>query len=160
MILIVKQKGGHQGISIKAGVSWEFLKVLPGRSEVHIVLRVRGRRFLLYTTRELSKKYPYLRRTHLMLLCDEIIAMVSERITSGQEYINFEHIAGAVELRYRRHWCEQGLIPLDTMEEYHGHPIDPKTEVLISRVRVDQPQIITMDNESPTDEDGQEELPY
>lgn len=160
MILIVKQKGGHQGISIKAGVSWEFLKVLPGRSEVHIVLRVRGRRFLLYTTRELSKKYPSLRRTHLMLLCDEIIAMVSERITSGQEYINFEHIAGAVELRYRRHWCEQGLIPLDTMEEYHGHPIDPKTEVLISRVRVDQPQIITMDNESPTDEDGQEELPY
>lgn len=160
MLLIVKQKGGHQGISIKEGVRWEFLKVLPGRTEVRIVLRVRGRRFLLYTTRELSKKYPSLRRTHLMLLCDEIIAMVSERITGGQEYINFDHIAGAVELRYRRHWCELGLIGIETMEEYHAHPINPKTEVLISRVRVDQPQIIVMGNESPTGEDGQEELPY
>ena len=160
MLLIVRQKGGHQGISIKAGVSWEFLKVLPGRSEVRIVLRVRGRRFLLYTTRELSKKYPSLRRTHLILLCDEIITMVSERITRGQEYINFDHIAGAVELRYRRYWCELGLIQMNTMEEYHAHPIDPKTEVLVSHVRVDHPQIITMDSESPTDEAVQEELPY
>lgn len=159
MLLIVRQKGGHQGISIKAGVSWEFLKVLPGRTEVRIVFRVRGRRFLLYTTRELSKKYPSLRRTHLMLLCDEIIAMVSERITGGQEYINFDHIAGAVELRYRRHWCEQGVIPLDTLEEYYGHPIDPKTEVLISRVRVDQPQIIAMGSDAPADEAEQEDLP-
>ena len=160
MLLIVKQKGGHQGISIKAGVRWEFLKVWPGRTEVRIVLRVRGRRFLLYTTRELSKKYPSLRRAQLTLLCDEIITTVSERITRGQEYINFDHIAGAVELRYRRHWYEQGLIPLDTMEEYHAHPINPKTEVLISRVRVEQPQIIVMGNEPPTGEDGQEELPY
>ena len=160
MLLIVRQKGGHQAISIKAGVQWDFLKVLPGRTEVRIVLRVRGRRYLLYTTRELSKKYPSLRRTQLMLMCDEIIAMVSERITRGQEYINFDLIAGAVELRHRRRWCEQGLIPLDTMEEYHAHPIDPKTEVLVSRARVDQPQIIAMDSESPTNEDGQEELPY
>ena len=160
MLLIVKQKGGHQGISIKEGVRWEYLKVLPGRTEVRIVLRVRGRRYLLYTTRELSKKYPSLRRTQLMLMCDEIIAMVSERITRGQEYINFDHIAGAVELRHRRRWCELGLIQMNTMEEYHAHPIDPKTEVLVSRVHVEQPQIITMDSESPTDEDGQEELPY
>lgn len=160
MLLIVKQKGGHQGISIKAGVRWEFLKVLPGRTEVRIVLRVRGRRYLLYTTRELSKKYPSLRRTQLMLLCNEIIAMVSERITSGQEYINFDHIATNVELRHRRHWCELGLIQMNTMEEYHAHPIDPKTEVLVSRVHVEQPQIIVMDNESPSDEDGQEDLPY
>ena len=159
MMLIVKQKGGHQAISIKAGVQWDFLKVLPGRTEVRIVLRVRGRRYLLYTTRELSKKYPSLRRTQLMLMCDEIIAMVSERITRGQEYINFDHIAGSVELRYRRHWCEQGLIPLDTMEEYHAHPIDPKTEVLVSRARVDQPQIIEMGTESPCDEAEQEDLP-
>ena len=48
MLLIVKQKGGHQGISIKPGVRWEFLKVLPGRTEGRIVLRVRGRRFLLF----------------------------------------------------------------------------------------------------------------
>ena len=160
MLLIVKQKGGHQGISIKEGVRWEFLKVLPGRTEVRIVLRVRGRRFLLYTTRELSKKYPSLRRTQLTLLCDEIITTVSERITSGQEYINFDHIAANVELRHRRRWCELGLIQINTMEEYHAHPIDPKTEVLGSRVHVEQPQIITMDSESPTDEDGQEELPY
>lgn len=160
MLLIVRQKGGHQGISIKEGAQWDFLKVLPGRTEVRIVFRVRGRRFLLYTTRELSKKYPSLRRTHLMLLCDEIIAMVSERITSGQEFINFDHIAGAVELRYRRRWCELGLIQMNTMEEYHAHPIDPKTEVLVIHVRVDQPQIITMESESPIDEVVQEELPY
>ena len=160
MMLIVRQKGGHQAISMKAGVQWDFLKVLPGRTEVRIVLRVRGRRYLLYTTRELSKKYPSLRRTQLMLLCDEIIAMVSERITRGQEYINFDHIAGAVVLRQRRHWCELGLIGLDNMEEYHAHPIDPKSEVLVSHVRVDQPQIIVMGSESPTDEAGQEDLPY
>ena len=160
MLLIVKQKGGHQGISIKAGVRWEFLKVWPGRTEVRIVLRVRGRRFLLYTTRELSKKYPSLRRAQLTLLCDEIITTVSERITSGQEYINFDHIAANVELRHRRRWCELGLIQMNTMEEYHAHPIDPKSEVLVSHVRVDQPQISTMDNEPPTDEAGLEELPY
>ena len=160
MMLIVRQKGGHLAISMKAGVRWAFLKVLPGRTEVRIVLRVRGRRFLLYTTRELSKKYPSLRRTQLTLLCDEIITTVSERITSGQEYINFDHIAANVELRHRRRWCELGLIQMNTMEEYHAHPIDPKTEVLVSRVHVEQPQIITMDSESPTDEDGQEELPY
>ena len=105
-------------------------------------------------------RVPSLGWEELMLMCDEIIAMVSERITRGQEYINFDHIAGAVELRHRRHWCELGLIQMNTMEEYHAHPIDPKTEVLVSHVRVDQPQIITMDSESPTDEAGQEELPY
>lgn len=159
MMLIVRQKGGHQAISIKAGVQWDFLKVLPGRTEVRIVLRVRGRRYLLYTTRELSKKYPSLRRTQLMLMCDEIIAMVSERITRGQEYINFDHIAGAMELRHRIRWCELGLIQMNTMEEYHAHPIDPKTEVLVSRVHVEQPQIIEMGTESPCDEAEQEDLP-
>lgn len=160
MLLIVKEKGGHQAISIRSNDKWDFRKILTGRTEVRIVLRVRGRRYLPYTTHRLSLKYPNLRRTQLTVLCDEIITMVSEGITSGQAYIDFDHIAVALELRHRRHWCELGLIPVNIMEEYHAHPIDPKTEVLVSYVRVDQPKIMVMDSEAPADEAEQEDLPY
>ena len=159
MFLIVRQKGDYQAIPIRQGERWDFHKVLPGRTEVRIVIRVRGRRYLLYTTCALSKQYPTLKRTQLILLCSEIIATLSEQILSGQEYIHFERVAAAAELRHRRRWIASGLIPMDTPEEYHGHPIDPKTEVLISRVRVDHPQIIAMGSESPYDETEQEDLP-
>lgn len=161
MFLIVRQKGGHQAIPIRPEDRWDFHKVLPGRTEVRIVLRVRGRRYLLYSTLELTKQYPTLKRPQLILLCDEIITMLSEQISCGQEYINFERVAGAVVLRHRKCWCEQGLIPLVSLEEYHGHPITPKTEVLFTRVCVDQKDIILMDHEPPIDVDvEQEELPY
>jgi hypothetical protein len=161
MFLIVRQKGGHQAIPIRPEDRWDFHKVLPGRTEVRIVLRVRGRRYLLYTTCELSKQYPALKRTQLILLCDDIIATLSEQISCGKEYINFERVASAVELRQRRSWIANGLIPLSSMAEYHGHPIDPKADILTTRVQVDLSDIILMDHEPPIDvEVEQEDLPY
>lgn len=62
MYLIAKQTGGYQAILIKSGNKWDFYKLFAGRREIRIILRVRGRRYLLYHTRELTKKYPSLRR--------------------------------------------------------------------------------------------------
>ena len=161
MFLIVRQKGGHQAIPIRPEDSWDFHKVLPGRTEVRIVLCVRGRRYLLYSTLEISKQFSTVKRPQLTLLCDEIITMLSEQISCGQEYINFEWVAGTVELRHRRRWIANGLIPMDSLVEYHGHTIDNKAEVLTTRVRVDIPDVIHMDHEPPIDvEVEQEDLPY
>lgn len=161
MFLIVKQKSGHQAILIRPEDRWDFHKVLPGRTEVRIVIRVRGRRYLLYTTCALSKQYPELKRTQLILLCDDIITTLSEQLTRGVEYIHFERVAAPAELRHRRRWITHGLITMDTLAEYHGHPIDSKTEVVITRVRVDIPDVIHMDHEPPIDDNiEQEELPY
>ena len=161
MFLIVRQKGGHQAIPIRPEDRWDFHKVLPGRTEVRIVLRVRGRRYLLYSTCTLSKQYPKLKRPQLTLLCDEIITMLSEQISYGQEYINFEKVAGTVEFRHRRRWIANGLIPFGSMSEYHGHPIDSKAEILATSVQVDLSDIILMDHEPPIDvEVEQEDLPY
>lgn len=126
---------------------------------MRIVLRVRGRRHLLYSTRELSQRYPNLQRAQLVPLCDEIVAILSDKIANRQEYVNFDMVAGAVELRHRRHWYSKGLIPLTSLEDYHGHPVDTKTEILIAYVCVDFPDVIYMDHEPPADIE-QEELPY
>lgn len=92
-------------------------------------------------------------------LCDEIIAVTSERISSGQKYIEFNKIAGAAECRHQQRWHDQGLISPATPELYHGHLIDPQTEILSTHVRVDQDNIIIMDHELPADCE-EEELPY
>lgn len=161
MFLITKEKCGYQAIRICPEDKWDFRKVLPGRTEVRIVLRVRGRKYLLYHTRDLSHKYPMLKRPHLMMLCGEIIGTLSEQIAGGQEYIHFERIVATAELQHRRHWIANGLIPMDSPAEYHGHSIDNKAEVLTTRVRVDIPDVIHMDHEPPIDvEVEQENLPY
>lgn len=159
MYLIALQKGGYQAIPIKSEDKWDFRKLLVGRREVRIILRVRGRQYLLYHTRALTPKYPILRQEHLIPLCDEIIAATSERISSRQKYIEFNKIAGAAECRHERRWREQGLVSPAIPELYHGHPIDPKTDQLVSYVRVDLSDIIVMDCETPIDCE-QEELPY
>lgn len=159
MYLIAKQQGGYQAIPIKAEDRWDFHKLFEGQREIRIILRIRGRRYLLYHTRELIQKLPDLRREHLVPLCDEIIAVTSERISSGQKYIEFNKIAGAAECRHQRRWRDQGLISPATPELYRGHPIDPQTEILSTHVRVDHDNIVIMDHEPPADIE-QEELPY
>ena len=159
MYLIALQKGGYQAIPIRNGDKWDFRKLLVGRKEVRIILRVRGRQYLIHHTRELTQKYPFLRQEHLIPLCDEIIAATSERITGGQKYIEFERLAAAAECRHQRRWCEQGLISPATPELYYGHPIDPKTDQLVSFVRVDLDDIVVMDCDPPVDCE-QAELPY
>lgn len=159
MYLIAKQQGGYQAISIKAGDKWDFHKLFVGRREVRIILRVRGRQYLIHHTRELTQKYPSLRQEHLVPLCDEIIAKTSECIASGQKYIEFDRLAAATECRHQRHWRDQGLISPATPELYHGHPIDGKAAQLVSYVRVDLNDIVLMDHEPPV-ECEQEDLPY
>lgn len=159
MYLIAKQTGGYQAIPIKVGDKWDFRKLLVGRKEVRIILRVRGRQYLLYHTRELPPKYPFLRQEHLIPLCDEIIAATSERIATCQKYIEFNTIAAAAECRHQRHWRDLGLISPATPAAYYGHPIDPKTEQLVSHVRIDLEDIIVIDHVPPIDCE-QEELPF
>ena len=159
MYLIAKQQGGYQAISIKAGDKWDFHKLFVGRREVRIILRVRGRQYLIHHTRELTQKYPSLRQEHLVPLCDEIIAKTSECIANGQKYIELDRITAAAECRHQRRWRDLGLISPATPELYRGHPIDPQTEILSTHVRVDQDNIIIMDHEPPA-EIEQEELPY
>lgn len=159
MYLIAKQTGGYQAIPIKARDKWDFHKLTIGMQEIRIIFRLHGHRYLLYHTRELPPKYPGLRREHLVPLCDEIIAKTSECIASGQKYIEFERLAAAAECRHQQHWRNLGLITPATPEQYQGHPIDPKTEQLVSYVRVDLDDIIVMAHEPPVD-CVQEELPY
>ena len=159
MYIITKQQGGYKAIPMKTGDRWDFHKLTIGKQEIRIIFRLHGRRYLLYHTRELTKKYPVLRREHLIPLCDEIIAATSERISRGQKYIEFHTIAGAAECRHQRHWRDLGLLSPTTPALYYGHPIDPKTEQLVSYVRVDLSDIVIMDHEPPVDCE-QEELPY
>ena len=63
------------------------------------------------------------------------------------------------EGRHQRHWRDLGLLSPTTPEKYHGHPIDAKTEQLVSYVRVDLSDIVIMDHEPPVD-CNQEPLPY
>lgn len=159
MYLIARQQGGYQAIPIKAEDRWDFHKLFVGRREVRIILRVRGRRHLLYHTRDLATKYPTLRIPQLTLLCDDIIAATSEQITNQQQYIEFEKVCKAAECRHQRRWRDQGLISPTTPELYYGHPIDAKTDQLVSHVRVGLDDIIVKDHEPPADIE-QEELPY
>lgn len=159
MYLIAKDKCGYRAIPIRTGDKCKLCKLLPGQQEVRVVLRVNGRRYVLYSTSALTRKHPALGREQLVPLCDEIIAKVSACIRTRQEYIDMERIAGAVECRHHRRWCELGLITPASPEEYHGHPIDPKTEQLVSYVRIDHGDITVMDHEPPVNCE-QEELPY
>jgi hypothetical protein len=159
MYLITKQQGGYQAIPIKTEDKWDFRKLLVGRREIRIILRVRGRQYLIHHTRELTQKYPHLNREHLIPLCDEIIAKTSECIANGQKYIELDRITAAAECRHQRRWRDQGLISPTTPELYHGHPIDAKTDQLVSHVRVGLDDIIVMDHVPPANIE-QEELPY
>lgn len=160
MFLIAKNKAGYQAIPIRIGDRWDFHKVLASRLEVRIVFRHHGRRYLLYSTRTLTAKYPRLKQEHLIPMCDELITKASDCIAHGDEYIDFGRIVGAAECRHHAHWRDAGLIPPVPLEQYHGHPIDPKTEQLASYVRVDLENIIVMDHEPPINDCVQEDLPY
>lgn len=158
MYLIAKQKGGYKAIPIKSGDRWDFHKLLIGRKEVRIILRVRGRQYLLYHTQDLAAKYTMLNMPQMTVLCDEIIAKTSECIERRDRYIEFDHICKAAVCRHHRRWRDQGLITPAIPELYHGHPIDPQTESLSTRVRANLDNIVVMDPEPPVNCD-QEHLP-
>ena len=158
MYLIVKRQGRHQAIPIKTGDSWELYQIRAGQREVRIALRIRGRRWLLYSTYAVTAKYPGLGREQLTALCDAIIATASQHIADEQDCIDFGQIVGVAECCHLRIWRDAGLISPFPLEYYCGHPIDPQTEQLVLDMYADPLGIIRMDHEPPGDR--QEALPY
>lgn len=159
MYLIAKQRGRYQVIPIRTSDIWELNTLCAGQ-EIRIIVRTNGQHHLLYSTRELCKIHPTLGRAQLVALCDEIIEIVSRCLMRHQMYIDFVHIARVAECHHQRRWRDAGLIPPVPLEQYHGHPIDSKTEQLVSYVRVDLEAIVVMDCEPPVDDCEHEELPY
>lgn len=149
MYLIIRDKGGHRAIPIRSGDKWDLYKVVSGRKDIRIVLRVKGRRYLIHSTYDLARKYHQLGLAQLTPLCDEIIAILTDSIKRQQEFIDFPRIVGMVQYRHHRRWCDKGLISPVSLEEYFGHPVDPKMEELISYVRAAHRDIIVMDCEPP-----------
>ena len=158
MYVIAKQKGQYISIPIPEGASWEFYKVRVGRKELRIVLRVKGRRYMIYTTRSLAEKYQYVQGKHLESLCDEIIAVTSEHIARGRQFIDFLGIAGAAECRHHYRWSKQGLTREIPVKENFGQNAAPKMKQ-VSYVCVELDDRVLFAQETPMDVD-QEDLPY
>lgn len=156
MYVIAKNKGQYIAIPIPEGASWQFCKVRAGQREIRIVLRVRGRRYMIYTTRSVTAKYQQIQGEHLMSMCNEIIADAKKEILDRQAYIDFIRITSEAELRHLRLWREQGLISVEDASE---QCIPPKMRKRVSCVRVELDSHVLFAQETPTDVE-QEDLPY
>lgn len=159
MFLIYKHMGLYRAAPICSKDRWNLRKVKVGQRELRIVLRVNRLQYMLYSTHSLSIKYPNVGREHLIPLCDEIISSVKRRILQYEDFIDFTMIASVAECRHHRIWQGKGLMPPTDLENYYGHPLDPKAQQLVDYVRVEHPNTVSMDCEPPAD-CVQEELPY
>ena len=159
MYVIAKMKGGFQAIPIHRNDNWCIHKLKVGRTERRIILQVRGRKYVAYTTNSIRAKYPNVRTEQLDALCDEIMGELQCRILRAEDYVDVPKIAEIVELKNAKHWMETGVLPVTSLEDYYGHPLDPAAKQLVTHVRVDISDIIIMDHEPPVDCE-QEELPY
>lgn len=109
-------------------------------------IRVKDLRYLLYSTRALTGKYFSLGRKRRMSLCVEIIAMLSGYIQHRQCDIDFRWGAGSMGYRYHKSWCSMERIPPIPQEEYFGHPVDFKTERLVSYACASHENVILIDH--------------
>ena len=159
MYVIAKAKDGYRAVLIQRSDNWDVYKLRVGQTERRIILRVRGRRYMVYTTNPARDQYPSIGTEQMDALCDEIIEVLRNNIASGQEYVDLPRVAEAALARHRKRWIENGIIPLTMREEYYGHPLDPAAQQLVTHVRVDLSDLIIMDHEPPIDCE-QEELPY
>lgn len=158
MFLIIKQNEAYRAVPICSSDHWVLRKGSIGQQETIIVLYLNKDQYLVYSTGLLTAKYPTLEKKHLIPLCNEIISVITNNIMHHRECINISAIAGAVELKHRKLWYSAGVITPTTLEEWRGHPTDPKTEMLISRICVAQSNIILINHTPPADI-AQEELP-
>lgn len=67
-------------------------------------------------------------------------------IRTRQEDIDLERIAGAAKCSNHGLWRNKWMITPVYPEQYHGHPIDSKTEQLVSYVRIDHISVSKDDN--------------
>ena len=159
MYVITEMQGGYRAILIRRTDNWSAYKLRVGRTERRIILQVRGRKYVAYTTNSIRAKYPNVRREQLDTLCDEIMGELQCRILRAEDYVDVPKIAEIVELKNAKHWMETGVRPFTSLEAYYGHPLDPAAEKMVTHVRVDVSDIIIMDHEPPVDCE-QAELPY
>lgn len=155
MFLIAESQDGFRAIPVDPRSRWELRKLFVGRREIRVILRVRGRQYVLYSTRGLASEHPALHRDHLDALCDDLIAMVSDLIRGGNRYVEFPAVAARVEETHRRKWGNAGLI----IPQQLIHPTDPMAECLVTHVRVEHTDVIEIPTVPETDTE-QGELPY
>lgn len=159
MFVIAKMQGGYRAIPIRRTDNWSVYKLRVGRTERRIILQVRGRKYVVYTTRLIRSQYPNIRTEQLDALSDEIMAELQCRILRAEDYVDLPKIAEIAELKNVKSWMETGVLPVASLEAYYGHPPDPGAEKLVTHVCIDMSDIIIMDHEPPVDCE-QEELPY
>ena len=159
MYIIAKREGGFQAIPIRKTDNWCLYKLKVGRTERRVILQVRGRKYVVYTTKLIQAKHPDVSTEQLEVLSDEIMGELQCCILRAEDYVDVPKIAEVVALRNVKHWMEKGLLPIISLEDYYGHPIDPAAQQLVMHVRVDLSDLIIMDHEPPVDCE-QEELPY
>lgn len=159
MYVIAKMQGGYRAILIRKTDNWSAYKLRVGRTERRIVLQVRGRKYVVYSTKSIRAKFPDIRTEQLDTLSDEIMAELQCRILRAEDYVDVTRIAEIAERKNVKSWMETGVLPVTSLEAYYGHPLNPAAEQLVTHVRVDISDIIIMDHEPPVD-CIQEELPY
>lgn len=159
MYVIAKMMGGFRAIQIRRTDNWGVYKLRVGRTERRIILQVRGRRYVVYSTNSIRAQYPRIGTEQLDTLSDEIMGELQCRILRAEDYVDVPKIAEIVELKNAKHWMETGVLPVTSLEAYYGHPPDPAAQKMVTHVRVDMSDIIIMDHEPPVDCE-QEELPY
>ena len=159
MYVIAKMQGGYRAIPIRSTDNWSVYKLRVGCTERRIVLQVRGRKYVVYSTKSIRAKFPDIRTEQLDTLSDEIMAELQCCILRAEDYVDVPKIAEIVELKNAKHWMETGVLPVTSLGAYYGHPLDPAAKQLVTHVRVDISDIIIMDHEPPVDCE-QEELPY
>ena len=159
MYIIAEHKGGYQAIRVCKTERWHLYKLCVGRTERRIILQVRGRKYVVYSTYTIRAQYPGIGTAQLDDLCDEIMEELHHQMLRRVDYVDLPKISGIAEMHSVRRWMATGQLLITSLEAYYGHPIDPTARQLDAYVCVDVPTIILMDHEPPADTE-QEELPY
>lgn len=159
MYVITEMRGGYRAIPIRRTDNWGVYKLRVGRTECRIILQVRGRKYMVYSTNAIRAQNPGMVTEQLDSLCDEIMGDLQCRMLRAEEYVDLPKIAGIIERKHARCWMETGLLPIKSLETYYGHPLDPAAQQLVAYVHVEMPDIILLDHEPPADVE-QEDLPY
>lgn len=159
MYVIAEMQGGYRAIPIHKTDNWSVYKLRVGRTERRIVLQVRGRKYVVYTTKPIRAKHPDILTEQQEVLSNEIMEEIQCKILRTEDYVDVPKIAEIAERKNVKRWMETGVLPVTSLEAYYGHPLDPAAEKMVTNVRVDVSDIIIMDHEPPID-CIQEELPY
>lgn len=159
MYIIAKQKGCFRAIPIQCTDKCRMYKMRSGKTEYRIILKVCGRKYVIYSTCGIRTQYPDVGIEQLETLCNEIMRELQIQMRNREDFVDVPRISEIAEKKNVKRWMEAGLLPITSLDAYCGHPIDPATQQLVAHLRVEFPDVILMDCEPPADV-AQEELPY